>query len=75
MEKIISVIRNLRSKVDSNYKIKMTMLPNNANCITVVELYNLAGIQLLLDKELLCIYRFEEECEYQMHEKNIYKYF
>lgn len=75
MKKITSVIRNLRSKVDSNYKIKMTMLPNNANCITVVELHNLVGIQLLLDKELLRIYRIEEECKYQMHEKNIYKYF
>lgn len=63
---IVSMIRDFRGDRGNDYKIRMKELPENIDDISVVELRNVIGIQMLLREGRFRIYRMEEECLYQM---------
>ena len=60
------MIRDFRGDRGNDYKIRMKELPEN---ISVVELQNGVGIQMLLREGRFRVYPMEEECLYQMWEK------
>ena len=62
-------IRDFRGDRGNDYKIRMKELPENIDDISVVELQNGVGIQMLLREGRFRVYPMEEECLYQMWEK------
>ena len=63
------MIRDFRDDRGNDYKIRMKELPENIDDISVVELRNGIGIQMLLRERRFRVYRIEEECLYQMWER------
>lgn len=69
MHWIVSMIRDFRGGRGNDYKIRMKELPENIDDISVVELQNGVGIQMLLREGRFRAYPMEEECLYQMWER------
>ena len=63
MKNIISAIQNARGDISPDFEIRLIELPRNTDEMTVVEVRNFIGIQLLRKQKQIRIYRIEEECE------------
>lgn len=61
MNNIISAIQSARGDISPDFEIRLVKLPINADEMTVVEVRNFMGIQLLMKQKQLRIYRIEEE--------------